>query len=86
MNAERLGGPFDSVIMNPPFKNGADVRHVLRARALPAPGGRLISIVADGPRQRARLRPLTAAWIDLPAGSLQGEGTTVQAAIVVIDA
>jgi hypothetical protein len=86
MDAARLGGRFDSVIMNPPFKNGADVRHVLHARALLAPGGRLVAIVADGPRQRDRLRPLASAWIDLPAGSFKGEGTAVETAIVVIDA
>lgn len=85
MDAARLG-PFDAIVMNPPFKMGADVRHVLHARALLAPGGRLVSIVAAGPRRESRLRPLSSEWIDLPAGSFKAEGTNVAAAVVVIDA
>jgi hypothetical protein len=85
MGADRLGR-FDSVIMNPPFKNGADIKHVLHARPLLAPGGRLVSIVANGPRQRERLRPIAATWLDLPAGSFAEQGTNVNAAIVIIDA
>lgn len=83
---QRLLGQFDSVIMNPPFKNGADIRHVKHAASLLAPGGRLVSIVANGPRQREELRPLASQWIDLPAKSFASEGTNVNGAIVVIDA
>lgn len=86
MDAARLGGPFDSIIMNPPFKMGSDVRHVLHARALLAPGGRLVAIVANGPRRRQQLEPLAATWIDLPSNSFQDQGTRVETAIIVIDA
>jgi hypothetical protein len=85
MGADRLG-LFDSVVMNPPFKNGADIQHVLHARTLLAPGGRLCSIVAAGPRRRDRLGSLASEWIELPPGSFKGEGTDVGACIVVIDA
>lgn len=85
MSADRLGGLFDSVIMNPPFKQGADIRHVLHALALLKPGGRLAAIVANGPRQRTQLKPLASQWVDLPPGAFKESFTNVAAAIVVID-
>jgi SAM-dependent methyltransferase len=84
MDAERLGS-FDAIVMNPPFKMGTDIRHVRHALTLLAPGGRLVAIVAAGPRQRAALEPIADQWHDLPAGSFRSEGTDVAAAIVVID-
>jgi len=84
--AEELGGPFDSIVMNPPFKMGTDVKHILHARAMLAPGGRLVSLCAAGPRQRAALQPIADQWIDLPAGSFRSEGTGVESAIVVFNA
>lgn len=77
-------GPFDAVIMNPPFKMGRDILHIEHARRLLAPGGRLVSLCAAGPRQLAKLKPLAAEWHDLPPGSFATEGTRVAAAIVVI--
>ena len=83
MNGEL--GEFDRVVMNPPFDRGADVKHVLHALAKLKPGGRLVSVVADGPRQREKLQPLASAWIELPAGTFAEAGTSVNTAIVVID-
>lgn len=84
MGRERLG-EFDSCIMNPPFQMGADVKHVRHALSLLRPGGRLVSLVANGPKQQKHLRPLASQWIDLPPGSFKSEGTGVNAAIIVID-
>lgn len=78
-------GDFDRIVMNPPFDNGADIRHVEHALTLLRDGGRLVSVVANGPRQREKLMPLATAWVDLPAGSFAESGTNVNAAIVVID-
>lgn len=78
----RLGGPFDSILMNPPFKNGTDIKHIRHARTLLAPGGRLVSLCAAGPRQIAQLRPIATTWRDLPARSFASEGTHVAAAVV----
>ncbi|HEY2785485.1 MAG TPA: hypothetical protein VGJ05_10970 [Fimbriiglobus sp.] len=78
-------GQFDRIVMNLPFADGADVRHVDHARTKLKPGGRLVSVVANGPRQRAGLWPIASAWIDLPAGSFKEQGTGVNAAIVVIN-
>jgi hypothetical protein len=72
--------------MNPTFANGQDIRHIEHARGKLKPGGRLVAICANGPRQRERLQPLATDWIDLPAGSFSEQGTNVNAAIVVIDA
>jgi 16S rRNA G1207 methylase RsmC len=84
MDAARLG-EFDAVVMNPPFTMGTDVKHVRHALTFLAPRGRLVAVCANGPKQRAALRPIAAQWIDLPAGSFKSEGTNVNAAIVVID-
>lgn len=84
MGTERLG-LLDSIIMNPPFRLGADVRHVEHALTLLAPGGRLAAIVAAGQRRQNAFGARARVWIDLPAGSFKSEGTDVGAAIVVID-
>lgn len=76
---------FDRVIMNPPFKQGRDIKHILRAASMLAPGGRLVSICYNGPRQREQLQPIASAWHDLPDGSFRGEGTDAATAIIVID-
>jgi hypothetical protein len=82
--SDRLG-LFDSILMNPPFKMGTDCKHVLHALTLLAPGGRLVSLCANGPKQRAKLQPIASQWIELPAGSFKAEGTGVNVAIVAID-
>jgi SAM-dependent methyltransferase len=83
-NADRLG-LFDSIVMNPPFKMGRDIKHIKHARTLLAPGGRLVAICANGPRQNEQLRPLADSWEVLPAGSFKESYTNVSAAIMVID-
>ena len=50
-------GSYDRIIMNPPFENGQDIEHVQHAYSLLAPGGRLVSVVCEGPffrRQQVR--------------------------------
>lgn len=80
-----LGPQFDRIVMNPPFKDAIDVQHILHARELLKPGGRLAAVCANGPRQQVALRPLASSWIDLPAGSFKDAGTLVNTAIVVMD-
>lgn len=84
--AERLGGRFDRVVMNPPFKQGRDIRHILHAAALLAPGGLLVALCADGPRQNAKLRPHATTWQTLPPASFASEGTRVATALLTIEA
>ena len=78
-------GMVDRVVMNPPFENGSDIKHVEHALTFLREGGRLVSVVANGPRQAKKLKPLATEWIDLPAESFKSAGTNVNAAIVVID-
>ena len=85
LDASRLG-LFDSIAMNPPFKMGADVKHIRHAMTLLAPGGRLVSLCANGPKQRAAMQGIASEWIELPADSFKSEGTRVNAAVFVFDA
>lgn len=78
-------GQFDRIVMNPPFARGTDIRHIEHARKMLKPGGRLVAICANGPKQRTQLQPAADEWIDLPAGSFRSEGTDVNAAIVIFE-
>lgn len=75
-------GSYDRVIMNPPFENGADIKHILHARKFLRPGGRLVAICANGPRQNDKLQPLADSWEELPAGTF--EGTQVRAVLLTM--
>lgn len=79
-------GKFDRIIMNPPFTNAADIRHIQHARTFLKPGGRLVAICANGPRQRAAFEKEAEEFIDLPADSFKASGTSVNTAIVVFTA
>jgi len=78
-------GAFDRVLMNPPFENGADIKHIRHAAGMLKPGGRLVAICANGPRQREALQPIAAHWEDLPAGTFAAQGTQVNTALLVIE-
>lgn len=84
LDAGRLG-LFDSIAMNPPFKMGTDVKHIRHAMTLLAHGGRLVSLCANGPKQRAALLPIASEWIELPADSFKSEGTRVESAVFVYE-
>jgi hypothetical protein len=75
--------------MNPPFVNGADIQHIKHAVTFLKPGGRLVAICANGPRQQAALKPLAEQsggyWEDLPAGTFADQGTNVNTAMLVIE-
>jgi hypothetical protein len=81
-------GLFDAVLMNPPFAQGADIEHITHALTMLKPGGRLVALCANGPRQNANLRPLVeacgGAWEDLPADTFKEEGTGVRVALITM--
>lgn len=79
-------GTFDRVVMNPPFTHGADIQHILHARHFLKPGGKIVALCANGPRQQAALQPIAEHWEALPAGSFQQGGTGVNVALLVIAA
>ena len=76
-------GQFDRIVMNPPFENGADIKHIKHALGFLRPGGRLVAICANGPRQEANLRELANHWEELPSGTFAGTG--VSTVLLAID-
>lgn len=78
-------GTFDRIIMNPPFTNAADIRHIMHARHMLRPGGRLVALCANGPRQRDALQAIADTWEDLPEGSFAAAGTGVRVALLTIE-
>jgi len=79
---------FDAVLMNPPFVQGADIAHIKHALTMLKPGGRLVALCANGPRQNASLRPMVEArggeWEELPADTFKEEGTGVRVAACAV--
>lgn len=79
---------YDRILMNPPFKNGADIQHIRHALTLLKSNGVLVAICANGPRQQAKLKPLAeesgGLWEPLPENAF--EGTGVHAALLQIRA
>jgi predicted RNA methylase len=84
-SAGDLGGSFDAVVMNPPFKQGRDVKHIRHALDMLSPGGRLVSLCYNGTRQNAELRPMADHWEVLPENSFRTEGTAASVALLIID-
>lgn len=80
---------FHRIIMNPPFENGADIKHIEHALKFLRVGGRLVALCANGPRQQSKLKPIAEEsggwWEELPAGSFKEAGTNVNVAMLVIE-
>jgi protein-L-isoaspartate O-methyltransferase len=79
-------GLFDRVLMNPPFAGGADIKHIRHAMHFLKPGGRLVAICANGPRQNETLRPIVEEhggdWEELPPDTFKESGTGVNAVLL----
>ena len=82
-------GRFDKIIINPPFASAQDIAHISRALDFLKPGGRLVAICANGPRQQEKLRPLVEAhgglWEELPDDAFEESGTRVRTVLLTID-
>jgi len=78
------GEPFDAVLMNPPFKMGRDVKHIIHALQFVKAGGRLISLCYNGVKQNKNLEPLADSWEVLPAGSFKSEGTRAEIVLLTM--
>lgn len=81
--------PFDRVLMNPPFNDGADIKHIEHALRFLKPGGVLIAICAAGPRQHefydSQAREAASFWWEyLPEGTFKAEGTGVRTAMFML--
>jgi hypothetical protein len=84
--ADRLGGKFDRILMNPPFKLGTDIRHINHAKTLLNPGGLLVALCYNGVKQNKHLRPIADTWEVLPEQSFRSEGTFASVALLTIRA
>ena len=82
-------GRFDAVMMNPPFAKGADIAHIRHALRFLKPGGRLVAICGNGPRQRDQLLPLVedsgGTWEELPHDTFKDAGTSVRTVLLSIE-
>jgi 16S rRNA G1207 methylase RsmC len=78
-------GQFDRIVMNPPFGHGSDFDHIKHAYQMLKPGGRLVAICTNGPRQHEELGDICSTWVELPAGTFKEQGTNVNAAVVALD-
>lgn len=81
-------GKFDAIVMNPPFVDAQDIKHIQHALSMLKPGGRLVAICANGPRQQDKLKPLIAehggTWEDLPRDTFKESGTGVNTALIYL--
>ena len=81
-------GCFDRIIMNPPFEKGQDIKHIKHALTFLRPGGRLVALCANGPKQVKTLKPIAEQsggyWEDLPRGTFKAAGTMVDTSMLVI--
>ena len=77
-------GHFNRIVMNPPFADGSDIKHIKHALHFLERDGRLVALCAAGPRQQAELRPLATTWEELPEGTFADQGTNVRAALMVV--
>ena len=82
--AQQLGGAFDAVVMNPPFKMGRDIKHIKHAFNMLKVGGVLVSLCYNGKRQNDQLKPLADTWEVLPDNSFKSEGTGASVAMLTM--
>ena len=85
---------FDRVLMNPPFANNQDIRHVRAAFDLLREGGRLVAIMSphftfaqdkESVAFREWFEDLGGTYEKLPADTFKASGTSVNTVLVTID-
>lgn len=88
-----IEGPWDAVVMNPPFGARDDIRHIRHAATFLRPRGRLVSVASAGVQYRDDdLARDFRAWVteqggrieSLPEGSFVESGTGVRTCVVSI--
>jgi len=56
------GGPFDRIVMNPPFSDGRWQAHLSHAATLLRPGGRLVAVLPASTRGKPVLPGFSLSW------------------------
>lgn len=89
MTLADLGGePFDAVVMNPPFENGAAWKHARHAWDMLRPGGRLVLLApagGDTPGWLAEYADLEEEHADAFKGAQAFRSTGVRVRIIVAE-
>lgn len=80
---------FDRIIMNPPFCNSQDAKHILHAYSLLKDGGTLVSVASSSIQTREgkvydELRELPIEWFEVNSGAFKESGTMVNTVILRI--
>ncbi len=78
------GYKYDIIFMNPPFKNGEDIKHIDHAKSLLSDNGMLISLCYNGVKQNKKLKPVVDYWEVLPENSFKDSGTRASVCIMTI--
>lgn len=85
LNPATFASRFDVILMNPPFVNSADIKHVEHAIKFLKPNGRLVGICANGPQRHERIRPIVnrhaGTWEELPRDTFAASGTQVSSVL-----
>ena len=71
-------GGYDRIVMNPPFSDGRDIKHVRHAFDLLAPGGRLVALMGESAFTNQNKRATEfREWLDAVGGTEEklSEGT-----------
>jgi methylase of polypeptide subunit release factors len=76
---------FDRILMNPPFRDAIDIKHIEHALTFLKPGGRLVAICAGGSRQEKALKARSSYWERLPSGTFHESGTEVASVLLIIN-
>lgn len=75
------GRRFDRIVMNPPFAGGQWVRHLEHASTLLAAGGRIVSVLPVGARERDVLPGWRTQW----SSPMPFPGTSIEVVILIAD-
>lgn len=85
--------PYDKIFMNPPFEEGQDISHIRHAFSLLRKGGKLVSVISEGPfyRNDKKARDFRN-WLDeiaaydekLPKEAFKESGATVATRLVYV--
>ena len=84
-NPEKDNERFQRILMNPPFTKGQDVAHIKHAIRFLAQNSRLVAICSNSAKAQKELKPLAAAWVELPAGTFSESGTSVATVMLTIN-
>lgn len=77
-------GLVAGVLMNPPFKQGRDVRHIRHALRFLRPGSRLVAMCFNGAKQQ-QLKEIATTWEVLPPKTFRESGTRAEAVLLTVD-